>query len=89
MHDQGNSRGEPVAFGGAAAYRITVQGKVPENWRDRLGGMQVSFVSGNEQADRRTVLVGLLKDQSELSGVLDALYNLHLPIIRVEQLEGQ
>ncbi len=31
-----------------------------------------------------TTLVGLLRDQAGLSGVLNSLYGLHLPILKVE-----
>jgi hypothetical protein len=36
----------------------------------------------------RTILTGLVQDQAELRGVLDALYGLHLPVIAVEQCDG-
>ena len=38
-----------------------------------------------QYAVQRTVLtlVGRLRDQAELSGVLDSLYGLHLPILKV------
>jgi hypothetical protein len=31
--------------------------------------------------------VGRLKDQAELSGVLNSLYELHLPIVKVETVK--
>ena len=34
-----------------------------------------------------TILVGHLTDQAMLSGVLNALYNLHLPLLSVENLD--
>ena len=34
-----------------------------------------------------TILIGNLKDQSALSGVLNAIYDLHLPVISVEYLD--
>ena len=34
-----------------------------------------------------TILIGHLKDQAALSGVLNALYDLHLPVISVELLD--
>jgi hypothetical protein len=34
-----------------------------------------------------TTLTGRVSDQAELSGVLNTLYELHLPILSVENLE--
>jgi hypothetical protein len=36
-----------------------------------------------------TTLVGRLRDQAELSGVLNTLYELHLPILSVECLKDE
>lgn len=70
-------------------YRITVQGRVPASWNRRLAGMSVRVEQGRSDKETHSVLEGLLRDQSELSGVLDVLYSLHLPIVRVEQLDGK
>ena len=79
---------QPFAtFGGAAVYRITVQGTIPASWHERLAGMFVRIDKGREERDSKSVLEGILRDQSELSGVLDVLYHLHLPIVRIEQLD--
>jgi hypothetical protein len=66
-------------------YRICVEGRVHESWVDRLGGMRVSIDDG--QAKAVTVLEGKLRDQAALSGVLNTLYELHLPVISVECLK--
>jgi hypothetical protein len=63
----------------AAIYRIKVQGIVPENWVNRLGGLQVVEVSSNQ-----TTLEGWLPDQAALKGVLDTIYELHLCLDKVE-----
>jgi len=36
-----------------------------------------------------TTLVGRLRDQAELSGVLNSLYDLRLSILKVEVVEGE
>jgi hypothetical protein len=66
-------------------YRICVEGRVHESWVDRLGGMRVSIDNGQEKVV--TVLEGQLRDQAALSGVLNTLYELHLPVISVDCLE--
>ena len=69
-----------------ATYRIEIQGNLGENWADRLGNMRIS---SNKRADQSivTTLTGRLQDQAELLGVLNSLYELHLPILMVEYLE--
>ena len=71
-----------LEFGGPATYRIVVQGTVSEDWRRRLGDMEV-IMSSPESAEPRTILQGRLRDQAALHGLLDTLYALHLPILEV------
>ncbi len=75
-----------IDFAGPARYRIVVQGIVGEHWRDRLAGLSVSTIE-RSPAPPRTTLLGEIRDQAELNGVLDTLYNLHLPIVTVETVE--
>lgn len=66
-------------------YSIAVRGRLGEEWCDRLGGMTITvFVT--EGGESLTTLVGVLLDQAALSGVLDTLYGLHLPVISVQRL---
>ena len=68
-----------------ATYRIQVEGVLDEIWADSLAGMRIST---RKRADQSTVttLTGRLRDQAELSGVLNGLYELHLPILSVKIL---
>ena len=75
-------------FGGPATYRIAIQGVVSENWRRRLGGLEVT-TSGPESDEPRTILQGRLRDQAALHGLLDTLYALHLPILEVTKVDGR
>jgi hypothetical protein len=69
-----------------ATYRIEVEGEVPESWSDRLGGMRITTRQRKNQSTV-TTLTGRVRDQAELTGVLNTLYELHLPILSVENLE--
>ena len=69
-----------------ARYRITVQGYLDASWSDRLGGLEIT-VSAVEQDLAVTQLSGELLDQAGLLGVLNALYNLHYPLISVDHFE--
>jgi len=47
--------------------------------------MKITMSSQGDEGVSAT-LVGRLKDQAELSGVLNTLYELHLPLLSVEIL---
>ena len=67
-------------------YRITVKGRLDEDWSDRLAGMRIR-TSQIENEITVTELAGRIRDQAELAGVLNSLYELHLSILSVEFLE--
>ena len=66
-----------------ATYRIEVEGHLAESWSDRLAGMQITSSKRADQSTM-TILLGRLRDQAELSGVLESLYDMHLSILKVE-----
>ncbi len=68
-------------------YRIRVQGLLNESWSERMGGLRITTRSLKDQGPV-TVLVGQLRDQTELAGVLNTIYELHLPLLSVEYLNG-
>jgi hypothetical protein len=74
-----------VKFGGPAVYRVVIQGVLKPGWSDRFAGMTITS-SGPDISPVRTTLVGSIRDHTELYAVLDALYDLHLPILKVEQV---
>jgi len=65
-----------------ARYRIVVQGAVPVDWDDRLGGLVISRSESRET----TNLEGTVSDQAGLFGVLSSLHGLHCSLISVEYL---
>jgi len=70
-----------------ATYRIRVKGKLDSTWSDRLAGMDI-MSSSKKDTGQVTTLVGSLRDQAELVGVLNNLYELHMPLLTVEVLKG-
>ncbi|MGD9092000.1 MAG: hypothetical protein PVF74_04075, partial [Anaerolineales bacterium] len=68
-----------------ARYRILVKGGLDKRWSDRLGGMEIK-VSCPEEDFVVTQLNGEVTDQAALFGVLNTLYELHLPLISVDLL---
>ncbi len=75
-----------IDFAGPATYRIVVQGALSEPWHDRLAGLTIT-TTHRRGAVPRTTLVGRIRDQAELSGLLDTLYGLHFPILSVETID--
>ena len=71
---------------GPATYRICVKGRLVSDWLDRLSDMKVES-SVERDGQETTMLEGRLADQAALSGLLNTLYELHLPVISVECLD--
>ena len=77
-----------VKFEGPATYRIVVKGGLEESFSERLAGMRITSESRGDKKPE-TTLVGRLLDQAQLSGVLNALYEMHLPIVSVEIIDEE
>jgi hypothetical protein len=75
--------GKWPTMGGPATYRIRVRGYLDAGWSDRIGEMKITESHGPD-GEAESVLVGRLLDQAALSGVLNTLYDLHLPLVSVE-----
>ena len=67
-----------------AVYQISVEGALDESWSDRLAGMRIT--PGEAEGDPIITLIGRLRDQAELSGVLNTLYEMHMTILEVRRL---
>ena len=65
-------------------YRIRVIGCLDESWSPRLGGFSISTNKKLDEKESVTELVGQVRDQSELSGILETLYDLHMTILLVQ-----
>jgi hypothetical protein len=76
-------------FNRPGSYRIGVLGSLDESWSMRLGDFRITAVSIKDQEGPVTELVGKVRDQAELSGVLETLYELHLKLLSVELLEDE
>ena len=81
-------RGKRLKLETSATYRINVQGCLNGSWSDRLSGMRIIAHNPKEQ-EPVTTLEGRVRDQAELTGVFNSLYELHLPLLSVELLDGE
>jgi hypothetical protein len=78
-----NAAKERLKMEDPVTYRICVQGCLEDVWADRLANMTIKMDLTNDQAPV-SVLAGNLRDQSELLGVLNGLYQMRVPILLVE-----
>jgi len=78
----------PIPFDLPATYQISVQGRIDSTWSDRLEGMAICLVMV-EPGPPVTTLKGELRDQTALVGVLNTLYELHLPLLLVKRLNDR
>ena len=60
------------------SVEIRVKGHISKGWSDRLGGLMVSHT-----VDGDTLLIGSIRDQSALLGLLNKLPDLGLQLLSV------
>ena len=72
-------------FEKAAVYRIRVKGHIDDRLSAYLGGMVITRAFSAEK-EPMTILVGELLDQAALSGVLNHIYEMHMPLLTVEAI---
>jgi hypothetical protein len=64
-------------------YEIRVEGLIDGLWEEWFEGMRIDYLN-----DAETILLGDLKDQTALHGVLDRIRDLGLNLISVRRIEG-
>lgn len=70
-----------------AIYQIEVLGEITEYSSGYFGEMEINIIHKPGQKPIST-LTGMVKDQSALLGILNALNNMHFPILSIEVLEN-
>lgn len=77
---------EALKFTSPATYQIIIKGFIDESWSDRLCGMAIVHMS-IKCGFPITKIHGQVLDQAELIGVLNGIFDMHLPILSLS-LEG-
>jgi hypothetical protein len=72
-----------ISFDRPATYRIVVKGRIDQLWFEDLGGMEI-HIESHENEPAITLLTGQVRDQAELMGILNSLYELHMTVLSVE-----
>ena len=78
-------RSQRLTIDSNAAYKICIQGYLDASWSERMNGVDIQPQSRANEAPV-TVLWGEFQDQAALTGVLNTLYDLRLPLLSVECL---
>ena len=68
-------------------YRIQVIGCLDESWSGTLCNFRITACTNKDHYGSVTELFGKVRDQAELAGLLNNLYELHLTLLSVEYLE--
>ena len=68
------------------AYRISVEGRLDEDWSDWFSGMTITHERGSDGSPV-TTLTGAVVDQAALRGTLEKIWNLSLALISVTRIE--
>ena len=68
-----------------AFYRIRLEGLLDQSWAAEFGDMRIRHTR-RAQKPPMTTIVGEVRDQAALSGLLNLVYNLGYPLISVTYL---
>ncbi len=63
-------------------FEIRVKGHLDDSWSDWLEGLEVRLLDNGEM-----VLLGEIRDQAALIGVLNRLYGLNLGLVSVNEVD--
>ena len=74
-------------FSSGARYRISVKGFLDASWSERFSDMRISNQTDGIISPL-AVLEGSVMDQTELIGVLNNIYEMHLPLVSVSFLDN-
>jgi hypothetical protein len=61
--------------------KITIQGHLDKKWKNSFEGMEISYEGDN------TILVGNLKDEAHMHGVINIIRDLNLKLISINTVE--
>ena len=77
---------DDLKFTSQATYQIFIKGFLDESWSDRLNDMTIGHLNSDAGLPV-TKLCGKVQDQAELLGVLNSIYEMHLPLISLELID--
>jgi len=76
-----------MSFSSGAYYKLCVLGYIDGSWSERLGGMAIESAFSADKTPI-TFLEGPVTDQVELIGIVNSLYQMHLPLLSVSLVQS-
>jgi hypothetical protein len=73
---------------GISRYQITVKGKLAENWADLFHEARIDIVNSIEDGPL-TVMACQVRDQAELTGILNWFHNMNLILLEVKAVREE
>ena len=71
-------------FDRPGTYHIKVKGTLDRKWSDWFDGFDILY-----EVEGETLLVGMVRDQAALHGLLSKIRDLGLPLLTVQRMEGE
>jgi len=85
-HEEAQQMNDDQESDRPVAYRISVEGRLDEDWSDWFSGMTITHERGSDGSPV-TTLTGAVVDQAALRGTLEKIWNLSLALISVTRIE--
>ena len=81
-NEKGNKNQDSPSTGARGRFfEIRVKGHLDDSWSDWLEGLDVRLLDNGEM-----VLLGQIRDQAALIGILNRLYGLNLSLVSVNEV---
>ena len=85
MNSKNQSVENSFGFSKPTIYQIEVEGEISADWSERIRGMEIVLMHRKNKKPI-SILTGEVADQSALAGILKTLFEFHLPVISVRNL---
>ena len=79
-------KNSPLKFGSESLYRLKIQGKISDSWNDQIGPLKITQEVIKDGV-HITTLIFNTRDQAELLGILNIIYEKHLPILDLSRIK--
>ena len=76
---------DEINFTGPAIYKIVIMGELEHQTAEQYWGMKITHIK-NEGNKTISTMIGMIRDQSELSGIIISLHDMHITVISVNML---
>lgn len=79
---------DEISFSKPAVYQIKVAGEISQDLSELLMGMEI-VREGGEGKKMISLIIGEIRDQAALAGLLNMLYEMHYVILSLEMIKNE